>query len=85
VSALALLASLPVADDVAALGPRCRLLAIHGGRDEVTPLAEAKRLYERFSDPKELLVLPRTTHTLNENSTDVHLRTRDWLLAWLRG
>lgn len=84
VTAVALLASRPGLDDVTALGSRCRVLMVHGGRDEITRVSDVKPFYDRFSDPKELLVLPRTTHTLNENSTEVHLRMRDWLSAWLR-
>jgi dienelactone hydrolase len=66
------------------LRPDCKLLMIHGGRDAYSSVQEAKNLYEKAHDPKELLILPRNTHTLNENSTEVNLRLRDWLLGWTR-
>lgn len=69
---------------IATLGPRCRLLMIHGGRDTEVSTGSAKALYESAMDPKEFLLLPRSTNSLNENSIDVHMRTREWLLTWLK-
>lgn len=66
------------------LGPHCRLLTIHGGRDSEVSGAYARLLHERASEPKEFFLLPRSTNSLNENSVDVQMRTREWLLTWMR-
>ena len=66
------------------LGPRCRLLTIHGGRDSEVSGATARQLHDQASEPKEFLLLPRSTNSLNENSIDVQMRTREWLLTWMR-
>jgi pimeloyl-ACP methyl ester carboxylesterase len=63
---------------------RCRLLIIHGGRDRDVSAIAAKSFHEKASDPKEFLLLPRSTNTLNENSVDVHMRMREWLISWMR-
>ena len=60
------------------------ILLIHGGQDTIFTLKQARGLYERLGAEKDLLVLPRSKHTLTENSTDVHFRLREWLHAWKR-
>lgn len=43
---------------------RMPLFIMQGARDRVTPLADARRLYEAANEPKELLVLPDEGHSL---------------------
>lgn len=84
VTALALLSLTPADDQPPATATPARALVVHGGRDAETPFAQVKRIYDALPDPKELLLLPRNTQRLHENSTEVHIRLRDWLVAWSR-
>ena len=46
---------------------RMPLFIMQGGRDRVTPLADAERLYAAANEPKELLVLPDEGHSLPQD------------------
>lgn len=43
------------------------VLILHGDQDEIVPVEHARRLYERFSEPKKLVVIPGGHH--NDLST----------------
>ena len=61
------------------LAPR-PLLVVHGGADQGVPLRDARALYERAGEPKELRVHPEADHDFTWH--------RDWLqetlVRWLR-
>ncbi len=48
-------------DEIAALAPR-PLLLIHGERDDMCPVENARRLYARAREPKEIWLLPQAKH-----------------------
>lgn len=53
---------------------RCPVLLIHGGRDEVFPVADCKRLAERLranGTPVEVRILPESGHVSGEDSGPV--------------
>lgn len=62
-----------------ALAPAPRLLVLQGGRDERVRANAVRQMYATAADPKTLILLPHSTHSLAENSTEVHLKLRDWL------
>ncbi|MBM3149555.1 MAG: alpha/beta fold hydrolase, partial [Chloroflexi bacterium] len=61
------------------LAPR-PLLLLHGNKDDIVPLENAYKLYERAGEPKELIVLPEASHRLRlePKALDIAL---DWLKA----
>ncbi|MFZ9886525.1 MAG: alpha/beta hydrolase [Myxococcota bacterium] len=64
---------------VGTLGPRARLLVVHGLEDEVLPPRCATHLHERATPPKRLLLFPGAGHELLEVTEQV----RDAVLHWL--
>ncbi|MBM3154978.1 MAG: alpha/beta fold hydrolase [Chloroflexi bacterium] len=59
------------------------LLLLHGDRDDIVPLENAYKLYERAGEPKRLIVLPGAGHRLRlePKALDIAL---DWLKAQAR-
>jgi uncharacterized protein len=41
---------------------RVPLLVVHGARDRVIPVGQARHLYTKARDPKRLVILPRGDH-----------------------
>lgn len=64
---------------VGTLGPRARLLVVHGLEDEVLPPRCATHLHERATPPKRLLLFPGAGHELAEVTDQV----RDAVMRWL--
>jgi fermentation-respiration switch protein FrsA (DUF1100 family) len=54
------------------------LLLVHGDRDEVVPVAHAKKLFEKAGKPKELVILPGAGHRLRQDE-----RAIDAVMKWL--
>lgn len=71
------------ADGVAALGPRCAILLVHGLEDEVLPPRCSTHVHERACEPKRLLLFPGAGHSLDEVHEQVHDAVREWLLGFL--
>jgi len=65
------------------LAPR-PLLLVHGDRDVVLPVECSRYIFQRARQPKRLLVLPGTGHTLDEAADDLRLLLSDWLVQSLR-
>jgi fermentation-respiration switch protein FrsA (DUF1100 family) len=38
------------------------LFIVHGGRDNIIPLDQARRVYHRANEPKSMVVLPQAGH-----------------------
>ncbi len=55
------LADVRPVDDIAQIAPRAILL-IHGERDGVMPVENARRLYAAAREPKELYIIPNAAH-----------------------
>lgn len=55
------------------------LLLLHGDQDEVVPLENARRLFQKAGQPKELRVIPGAGHRLRREP-----RAMDAALAWLK-
>ncbi|MEW6033860.1 MAG: alpha/beta fold hydrolase [Chloroflexota bacterium] len=65
-------------DWVGRVSPR-PLLLVHGDQDELIPLKQARELYERAKQPKELVIIPGAGHRLRRER-----RAMDIALAWLK-
>lgn len=65
-------------DFVAQISPR-PLLLLHGEYDSLIPLAHARELYANARDPKELYVIPRGTHDLE----NLNAATKKLIVQWL--
>lgn len=63
----------------------CPLLVIHGKEDPVTPYAEALKIYERATCPKELLLLEGGNHVCHNLHHVVRPLTADWMRSQLTG
>ena len=59
---------------------RCPTLVIHGGRDQLVPVAQGRRLYEALTAPKAMQILERAGH----NDISSYARYHNWLLAFLQ-
>ena len=44
------------------------ILILHGDADETVPLSHAQEIYDRVSDPKKLLVFPRSDHRMRHTA-----------------
>ncbi len=56
------------------------LLLVHGDADEVVPLEQAHRLYQKAKEPKELAIIPGAKHKLRLEETAM-ATVLDWLKA----
>jgi pimeloyl-ACP methyl ester carboxylesterase len=58
---------------------------VHGGRDEVIPVAQAKDLYRRIPADKELHIIPEADHRFSrsEHFADMRDRLAGWLVRHL--
>jgi pimeloyl-ACP methyl ester carboxylesterase len=65
------------------LAPRS-LLLVHGERDAVLPVECSRYIFQRARQPKRLVVLPGTGHTLDEAADELRLLLSDWLVQSLR-
>jgi alpha/beta superfamily hydrolase len=64
--------------DIAALAPM-PLLFVHGERDDVLPDTCSRELYERASEPKELILYPRCGHGLDECRDQLDADLMRWI------
>ncbi|MBI4496591.1 MAG: alpha/beta fold hydrolase [Chloroflexi bacterium] len=65
------------------LSPR-PLLLIHGADDQRLPPSCSEYLYARALEPKELVILPGTRHSLRQRREEVRRRVVAWLARHLR-
>jgi fermentation-respiration switch protein FrsA (DUF1100 family) len=65
-------------DVVDRIAPR-PILFLHGERDDVVPVADARALYDRAGDPREIVLLPEAGHRLR-----VEPGAMDVVVDWLR-
>jgi fermentation-respiration switch protein FrsA (DUF1100 family) len=56
------------------------LLLIHGDKDDLVPVEHAHRLYEKASEPKELLIIPDAGHRLRLEEKAI-TTALDWLIS----
>ncbi len=54
-------------------GKHSPLLIIHGAKDEIIPVSEANQNFAEASEPKELLILPQSTHNTKELDADAYV------------
>jgi fermentation-respiration switch protein FrsA (DUF1100 family) len=66
-------------DYIAGISPR-PLLLVHGSKDETVPLADARRLYDKAGEPRELAVIEGAPHRLRQNGEAMAV-VIDWLKA----
>jgi fermentation-respiration switch protein FrsA (DUF1100 family) len=62
---------------VAAISPR-PLLLVHGSKDEVVDVGQARRLYARAGEPKKLVIIDGAGHRLRQNTEAIAV-----VLEWL--
>jgi alpha/beta superfamily hydrolase len=67
----------------ATLGPRCSLLVVHGGADEVLPPACGRYVYTIAKEPRELRIKENVRHGLDEWADELPGLLREWLRARL--
>jgi dipeptidyl aminopeptidase/acylaminoacyl peptidase len=63
----------------------CPTLLVMGEFDELCPLEDGERLYERLQCPKELWVYENETHTFGGRLPDFYLHVADWTRDALNG
>ena len=66
-------------DFVSKISPR-PLLIVHGEYDALIPLSHARELYENAREPKQLYVIPRGPHDVE----NLNAKTKAHILEWLR-
>ena len=66
-------------DFVSQISPR-PLLIMHGEYDTLIPLAHARELYENAREPKELYVIPRGPHDVE----NLNAKTKTHILEWIQ-
>ncbi len=76
---LADLSRYPMDELVARLSPR-PLLIVHGEEDELVPAADARTLFSRAGEPRELVLIPGGDHHLSRHQE----AAREATLAWLK-
>ena len=55
-------------------------------RNEITPVQEAREMYERIPDPKEVIEYPGQHYEiLSHHFPEIVTRSAEWLAATLRG
>ncbi|MCC6531891.1 MAG: alpha/beta hydrolase [Burkholderiales bacterium] len=64
----------PLAENI-----HCPTLLVMGEFDELCPLEDGERLFERLKCPKELWVYENETHTFGGRLPDFYLHVADWL------
>lgn len=57
------------------------LLLIHGEDDEVIPFEQARTLYDKAGEPKELVPVPGGAHRLRADNRALQI-AEDWLVRW---
>jgi fermentation-respiration switch protein FrsA (DUF1100 family) len=62
------------------LSPR-PLLIMHGEEDELIPVEQARELYEKALEPKELKVIPAGKHRLRMDPAALEA-AEEWLMKW---
>lgn len=72
------------AGQVGRLGDRCALLLLHGENDEILPSGSSLYVYRLANEPKKLVVLPHTGHTMDESAEQVHALVLEWILRYAR-
>lgn len=85
VRALAALAPLPDSPDPDELPRDCRLLLVHGTRDEIAPVEVSEQIIEAARQRKRLVLYPGAGHRLDEVAVQLHALLLDWLVAQLKG
>ena len=65
-------------DHVAGIAPRS-LLLVHGNKDEVVDVSYAYRLYDRASEPKELVIVDGAGHRLRQSDEAMAV-----VISWLK-
>ncbi|HWO93817.1 MAG TPA: alpha/beta hydrolase [Dehalococcoidia bacterium] len=60
------------------------LLLIHGADDQVLDMAASQDIYDRANEPKELVILPDTGHTLYQGKDEVYELLLDWIPKHVR-
>lgn len=63
---------------IARISPR-PVLIVHGEADDVVPVQDARRLYAKAGEPKELVLLPALGHRLRRQEAAMAL-----LISWLK-
>jgi dipeptidyl aminopeptidase/acylaminoacyl peptidase len=63
---------------VAGISPR-PLLVIHGGRDSQIPTEEARRLFDRASDPREFILIPDANHGFSWHRRELIDHIVNWI------
>ncbi|MFP4393499.1 MAG: alpha/beta hydrolase [Desulfohalobiaceae bacterium] len=76
------LAKFDVPGQAARISPRA-LLLLHGEEDEVVPVHDAKKIYERAMEPKELYIIPGADHRFSQAYKQVWQICAKWLRAQL--
>ncbi|MDN0201318.1 alpha/beta hydrolase, partial [Streptomyces sp. S.PNR 29] len=62
------------------------VLMILASKDTVAPVEEAREMYERIPDPKEVIEYPGQHYEiLSHHFPEIIARSADWLAATLRG
>jgi fermentation-respiration switch protein FrsA (DUF1100 family) len=56
------------------------LLLIHGDKDDLVPVEQARKLYEKAGEPKKLVIIPGAGHRLRLEHKAVNAAL-DWLTA----
>lgn len=72
------------AEPIETLGPDCSVLLIHGLEDRTLSPTCSSQLHAKAKEPKRLLLLPKTGHTLDEAAQTVLREVRTWIAAELR-
>ena len=67
---------------VAEIAPR-PLLLVHGSQDEVVAVTNARKLYERAGEPKQLIIIDNAGHRLRQDERAMAIVV-DWLKSRIR-
>jgi fermentation-respiration switch protein FrsA (DUF1100 family) len=62
---------------------RCPVLVVHGGRDEIIPVAQGRRLFDAAPEPKRLIIIEGAGH--NDLSNVGGEKYIDTLAEFVRG
>jgi pimeloyl-ACP methyl ester carboxylesterase len=85
VRAVALLAAMPDGPDPDELPPECRMLVVHGTRDEIVPSEVSEDLVVAARQPTHLVLYPGASHRLDEVAPQLYALLLDWVIAQLKG
>jgi uncharacterized protein len=64
-------------------GPHPPLLIMHGGKDEILPLSEAKENFAAASEPKKLVILENSFHNQKAADWELYIKTMKEFFASL--